>query len=104
MAVQRHTGPISSQLGFESLDQGVGLYRTYSATKFTAAATFVTKFKTIQGVIPVLRGTAVPGATTPVFFKVNYSNATLYLSGYNVALGTPVAAATIDLYIKGIYG
>ena len=104
MAVERFTGPVTSQLGFESLDQGVGLYRTYSSTIFTSTATFVTKFKTVQGVIPVPKGTAAPTANSPVFFKVNYSNATVYLRAYNAALGTPTSAATIDLYIKGIYG
>lgn len=104
MAIERFIGPVSSQLGFESRDQGVGLYRTYSSTIFTSTATFRTQFKAIQGAIAVLKGTAVPGATTPVFFKVNYSNATLYLRGFTFALGAPAAAATIDIYIKGIYG
>lgn len=104
MAVERFTGPLSSQLGFESLDQGVGLYRTYSSTIFTSTATYITKFKSVQGVIPVLKGSAAPAANTPVIFKMRYSNATVYLRGYTVALGAPAAAATLDIYIKGIYG
>lgn len=99
----REKGPINSLTGFLVNNEGVGVIRNFGATKFTSSATYVTKFKIVQGAWVQMYGSTTPTANAPVFFRVTFSGATVYVRANTAALGTATKAATIDLYVKGLY-
>lgn len=93
-------GTITTVGGIESGDgEGLGVIKVSSATVVTSTATIISTLSNVSGAWVVLR--SAPSSTTPSFPRVTYSNATIYLTMYNVSGGTPSSAGTLDVYAKG---